>query len=83
MKYKPPRSVAIFFCLFLQGRGGGHCPLGPPLDPLLPTVIMALVLMSQTKPWFYIVVRNQQKANVSCKAINGKVGNVNITIAIL
>ena len=25
----------LFYDLFSQGRGGGHGPLGPPLDPLL------------------------------------------------
>ena len=32
MKYKLPSTAAIFFCLFITGRGGGggHGPLGPP-----------------------------------------------------
>ena len=34
MKYKPPCLTAIFFCLFLQAKGGGGMAPLAPLDPL-------------------------------------------------
>ena len=35
MKSMRPPSAAIFFMTYFHRAGGGHGPLGPPLDPLL------------------------------------------------
>ena len=43
VKFMRPPSVAIFFITyFYRAGGGGHDPLGPPLDPLLVAIGISL-----------------------------------------